>query len=224
MRWTVEFSDEVRSWYLGLSPAGRATADRILERLASQGNMLRMPHSRSLGGGLYELRFACENVSQRITYVFELDRRAVTLTAFRKRRQNERGEILRARRAQAACQAADATRKDATKKEGRGTMSTSAATTSWEQVREESLAAMTEAERAEYDAASIEAEARLQLAELVYTARTAAGLSQTELARRAHTRQAVISAIESGAQAPGGIMLARIAHALGGTLSIHVAA
>ena len=219
MRWTVEFSDEVRSWYLGLSPAGRATADRILERLASQGNMLRMPHSRSLGGGLYELRFACENVSQRITYVFELDRRAVTLTAFRKQRQNERGEILRARRAQAACQAADAT-----KKEGRGTMSTSAATTSWEQVREESLAAMTEAERAEYDAASIEAEARLQLAELVYNARTAAGLSQTELARRAHTRQAVISAIESGAQAPGGIMLARIAHALGGTLSIHVAA
>lgn len=38
------------------------------------------------------------------------------------------------------------------------------------------------------------------------------------------TRQSVISAIENGAQAPGGIMLARIAHALGGTLSIHSAA
>lgn len=59
------------------------------------------------------------------------------------------------------------------------------ATTSWEQVSEDSLAAMSEAERAEYDAAAIEAEARLQLAELVYGARTAAGLSQTELARRA---------------------------------------
>ena len=94
----------------------------------------------------------------------------------------------------------------------------------WEQVRQESLAAMTETERAEYDAAAIEAEARLQLAELVYHARTAAGISQTELARRAGTRQSVISAIENGAQAPGGIMLARIAHALGGTLSIHVAA
>ncbi len=90
----------------------------------------------------------------------------------------------------------------------------------WEQAREESLAAMTPAERAEYDAAAVEAEARLQLAELVYDARTAAGLSQTELARRAGTRQAVISAIENGAQAPGGIMLARIAHALGGNLSI----
>ena len=97
-------------------------------------------------------------------------------------------------------------------------------TTPWEQVRQESLAAMTETERAEYDAAAIEAEARLQLAELVYHARTAAGISQTELARRAGTRQSVISAIENGAQAPGGIMLARIAHALGGTLSIHVAA
>ena len=40
-------------------------------------------------------------------------------------------------------------------------------TTSWEQIRQESLAAMTEAERAEYHTAAIEAEARLQLAELV---------------------------------------------------------
>ena len=48
--------------------------------------------------------------------------------------------------------------------------------------------------------------------------------SVDELARRAGTRQSVISAIENGAQAPGGIMLARIAHALGGTLSIHIAA
>ena len=41
------------------------------------------------------------------------------------------------------------------------------ATSSWEQVRQESRAPMTEAERAEYDTAAIEAEVRLQLAELV---------------------------------------------------------
>ena len=97
-------------------------------------------------------------------------------------------------------------------------------TTSWEQVRNESPATMCETERAEYDASAIEAEARLQLAELVYDARTAAGLSQTELARRAGTRQSVISAIENGAQAPGGVMLVRTAHALGGTLGINTAA
>lgn len=93
-------------------------------------------------------------------------------------------------------------------------------TTPWEQLRDEKLAAMTPEQRADYDAAAFDAEARLQLAELVYDARTRAGLSQSELARRAGTRQTVISAIENGAQAPGGLMLARIAHALGGTLQI----
>ena len=42
----------------------------------------------------------------------------------------------------------------------------SAVSTSWEQLRQESLAAMTEAERAEYNRAAIEAETRLQTAEL----------------------------------------------------------
>lgn len=101
MRWAVELSEEVRTWYLGLSPAGKAAADRSIERLASQGNPLRMPHSRSLGDGLYESRFSCENVNPRITYVFDPDRKAVTLTTFHKQRQNERAEVLRARRAQA---------------------------------------------------------------------------------------------------------------------------
>ncbi|MDU0349629.1 type II toxin-antitoxin system RelE/ParE family toxin [Actinomyces sp. MRS3W] len=61
-----------------------------------------MPHSRPLGGGLYELRFSCENVNRRITYVFDMGRRVVTLTTFRKQRSNERVEVARARRAQAA--------------------------------------------------------------------------------------------------------------------------
>lgn len=93
-------------------------------------------------------------------------------------------------------------------------------TTPWRQVQAKALAAMTDVERAEYEAAGKEEEARLQLAEMVYNARTAAGLSQTELARRAGTRQSVISAIENGAQIPGGLMLERIAHALGGSLRI----
>jgi len=106
VRWTVELSEEVRTWYVGLTPAGKAVADRILERLASQGHMLRMPHSRSLGDGLFELRFTCENTARRITYVFDPDRTAITLTTFRKQRQNERAEVLRARRAQATHEAA----------------------------------------------------------------------------------------------------------------------
>ena len=106
----MEFSDEVRDWYLALTPTGKATADRIIERLACTGNLLRMPHSRSLGDGLYELRFSCEGVNRRITYIFDPGRTAVTLTTFRKQRQNERAEILRARRAQAARRADDDTK------------------------------------------------------------------------------------------------------------------
>jgi hypothetical protein len=118
VRWAVEFSEEVRVWYVGLSPAGKATADRILERLASQGNMLRMPHSRPLDGGLFELRFSCESVNRRITYVFDPGRTAVTLATFHKQRQNERAEVLRARRAQAAREAARQAAED-TEKNGR---------------------------------------------------------------------------------------------------------
>jgi hypothetical protein len=111
VRWTVEFSEEVRSWYVSLSPAGKAATDRIVERLEAQGNLLRMPHSRPLGEGLHELRFTCEGLARRITYVFDPGRRAVTLTTFRKQRQNERAEVLRARRAQAAHQADVQTKK-----------------------------------------------------------------------------------------------------------------
>ena len=105
VRWSIEFSEEVRNWYTGLTSVGQASTDRILERLAEQGNMLGMPHSKSLRGGLYELRFSCENVNRRITYVFAPDRRVITLTTFRKQRQNERTEVKRARRAQAAHEA-----------------------------------------------------------------------------------------------------------------------
>lgn len=115
MRWSVLFSEEVRTWYVGLSPADKASTDRIIDRLASQGHMLRMPHTKPLGDGLHELRFTCEDVSRRITYVLDPDRESVTLTTFRKQRMNERAEILRARRAQTAHQATD----ESTTKKGR---------------------------------------------------------------------------------------------------------
>lgn len=113
VQWTVEFSDEVREWYVALSPEGKAATQRIVSRLESQGHMLGMPHSRSLGDGLRELRFTCEGVARRVTYVLDPDRKAVTLTTFRKQRNNERGEVLRARRAQAKH---DAARQDETLK------------------------------------------------------------------------------------------------------------
>lgn len=115
MQWTVLFSDEVRDWYLDLTPEGKAAVQRIVARLESQGHTLGMPHSRSLGKGLLELRFTCEGVARRITYVLDPERKAVTLTTFRKQRNNERTEVLRARRAQAAHEARKAEKPTARK-------------------------------------------------------------------------------------------------------------
>lgn len=81
---------------------------------------------------------------------------------------------------------------------------------------------MTPAERARFDTALEEEEARLQLAELVYAARTSAGLTQTDLAARIGARQSVISAIENGAQVPTIPMLRRIAAAVDRDLSIEM--
>ena len=93
-------SEEVDAWYQQLAPKDQAKVDTVVERLASEGNLLRMPLSRSLGEGLFELRFGCEGVERRITYIFEPQRHAITLTTFRKTKQNESGEIKRARKAQ----------------------------------------------------------------------------------------------------------------------------
>ena len=61
-----------------------------VERLAERGNLLRMPASRALGDGLFELRFDMLRGAWRITYFFASGRRIVLLTVFQKQRQNER--------------------------------------------------------------------------------------------------------------------------------------
>lgn len=100
MAWTVHLSDEVSDWLLALSAADKAQARRVIDRLEQAGHMLRMPLSKPLGDGLFELRFTCGGRAQRITYVLEPEQNAITLTTFHKSKQNERREVLRARRAQ----------------------------------------------------------------------------------------------------------------------------
>ena len=96
--WEIELSKEVTEWYVALADRDRAFADRAFDRLIELGPQLAMPHSRSLGDGLRELRFSCEGAARRITYYFEAERRAVMLTTFRKQRDVERQEVDRARR------------------------------------------------------------------------------------------------------------------------------
>ncbi|WP_341257792.1 type II toxin-antitoxin system RelE/ParE family toxin [Gordonia malaquae] len=94
--WQIVLSDEVDRWWGTLSPADTDRARVAINRLRTLGPRLRMPHSRQLSHSLWELRFRCDNAHQRITYTIDADRRIVTLTRFRKQRNNERNEVRRA--------------------------------------------------------------------------------------------------------------------------------
>ena len=101
--WSVEVEPEVEQWIESLSVREFATVVAAVERLAEDGSRLRFPASRSLGGGLFELRVDLGRVARRVTFCFAEDRRIVLLTTFRKQRQNERAEVRRAREAMRRC-------------------------------------------------------------------------------------------------------------------------
>jgi len=60
---------------------------RLIELLAEHGPSLRLPHSRSLGDGLFELRPRGKSGIGRAFYCFLLGRRVVIVHAFRKKTQ-----------------------------------------------------------------------------------------------------------------------------------------
>jgi mRNA-degrading endonuclease RelE of RelBE toxin-antitoxin system len=97
--WCVILSAEVTRRYSALPIRELAQADQALERLATRGIESAIPHNRYLSDKLWELRFRCGQVNQRITYTVDPDRKIITLTTFRKQRDNERAEIRRARNA-----------------------------------------------------------------------------------------------------------------------------
>jgi len=99
----VELEPEVAQWLESLPPGVFAVTASRIDQLGESGASLRMPHSRSLGDGLFELRFALGRDAQRISFFFSGDRRIVLLTTFHKQRSNERLEVDRARRAMRKC-------------------------------------------------------------------------------------------------------------------------
>jgi hypothetical protein len=99
----LELHDEVVDWMDTLADDEWDRTVVVIERLAALGPSARLPLSRSLGDGLFELRFTLGPTARRITYRFTKDGRAILLTTFRKQRNNERAEIARARKAAAEC-------------------------------------------------------------------------------------------------------------------------
>ena len=99
----IELHDEIVQWLSSLNDDDWDRTVVIVDRLATLGSQVRMPLSRSLGDGLFELRFTLGPTARRITYRYTRDGTIILLTTFRKQRNNERTEIKRARQAADAC-------------------------------------------------------------------------------------------------------------------------
>jgi hypothetical protein len=100
----VELEPEVVDWLSSLDIVGFEVVEAHIDLLAEFGSALRMPHSRPLGEGLFELRLDMARQSWRLTYWFATRATIVLLTVFRKQRNNERHEVARAREAMKRCQ------------------------------------------------------------------------------------------------------------------------
>jgi phage-related protein len=76
-----------------------AAYGRVLELIGVYGPNLRMPYSRAMGDGLFELRARGASGNARALYCFRIGRRVVVLHAFRKKsRQTADHDLALARR------------------------------------------------------------------------------------------------------------------------------
>lgn len=86
MTWTVTFySQRVEDEILALPTGFVARFLRYAERMEAFGPDLGMPHTRSLGGGLFELRIKAAEGIARVFYCTVVDRRIVFLHQFVKK-------------------------------------------------------------------------------------------------------------------------------------------
>lgn len=94
---TIVMLDEVEDWLLSLSVDDYRRVIVVIQLLEGLGSRLRMPHSKSLGAGLFELRVRLGTTARRITYRFGDGGEIVLLTTFHKQKRVERLQVERAR-------------------------------------------------------------------------------------------------------------------------------
>jgi phage-related protein len=96
VNYTIEYfharvKAEIESWPDGIL----ADYARMVELLIEFGPNLRMPHSRAMGGGLFELRPRGREGIGRVFYCFVVSQRVVILHAFVKKTRDTREQELR---------------------------------------------------------------------------------------------------------------------------------
>jgi phage-related protein len=100
MPWTIDYYSEAVRLDIEALPVGiRAAYVRLTELLEEFGLELRMPHSRAMGGGLYELRPRGREGIARVFYCALVGWRIVILHSFMKKTQRTSArELASARR------------------------------------------------------------------------------------------------------------------------------
>ena len=98
--WAIVFySQRVEEEILTLPAGFVARFLRYAERMEAFGPDLGMPHTRAMGGGLFELRLKASEGIARVFYCTVVDRRIVVLHQFvKKTQQTPRRELETARR------------------------------------------------------------------------------------------------------------------------------
>jgi phage-related protein len=87
--------DEIEAWPVGVL----ANYARLIELLVEFGPDVRMPHSRAMGGGLFELRPRGREGIGRVLYCYASGQRVVVLHAFvKKAKSTPERELAMARK------------------------------------------------------------------------------------------------------------------------------
>ena len=102
MTWTIDYySEDVRLEIEALPVGIRASYARLTELLEEFGLELRMPHSRAMGSGLFELRPRGREGIARVFYCTNVGRKIIILHSFiKKTNKTPKREIDIARRRQ----------------------------------------------------------------------------------------------------------------------------
>ncbi|MBM2827486.1 MAG: hypothetical protein HW408_18 [Actinobacteria bacterium] len=102
MSWTIDYYSEDVRLEIDVLPVGiRASYARLTELLEEFGLELRMPHSRAMGGGLFELRPRGREGIARVFYCTKVGRKIIILHSFiKKANETPKRELAIARRRQ----------------------------------------------------------------------------------------------------------------------------
>ena len=93
--WSVEIANEaIKDEFLGLPVGLRQRGYKMFELLETRGNSLGEPYTKSLKGGLFEIRIKSDEGIARSIYCYEIGKRIIILLTFVKKTQKTPKSIL----------------------------------------------------------------------------------------------------------------------------------